>query len=82
MVKGSNSQRVGASVKYAVSVDVVAHATLRGLLKRKREVVAPWLYTMFIRMYQALPAVVERSISRALKPTSQVLAEAAEKGQK
>jgi short-subunit dehydrogenase len=76
MLKGSNSQRVGASVKYAVSVDVVAHATLRGLLKRKREVVTPWLYTMFIRMYQALPAVVERSIRRALKPTSQVLAEA------
>jgi short-subunit dehydrogenase len=79
MLKGRNSQRVAGAVKYAVSVDVVAQATLRGLLKRKREVVVPRIYTMFIKMYQALPSVVERSIRRALKPTSQVLAEATAK---
>src|SRR5882724_5914014 len=76
MLKGSNAQRVGAAVKYAVSVDVVAQATLRGLLKRKREVVVPGIYSMFIKMYQALPGVVENKIRKALKPTSQVLAEA------
>jgi short-subunit dehydrogenase len=79
MLKGSNSQRVGGAVKYAVSVDVVAQATLRGLLKRKREVVVPGIYTMFIKMYQALPGVVENRIRKALKPTSQVLAEGAKK---
>ncbi len=76
MLKGSNPQRVGGAVKYAVSVDVVAQATLRGLLKRKREVVVPGIYSMFIKMYQALPGVVENRIRKALKPTSQVLAEA------
>ncbi len=79
MVKGKHSERVGSSMKYAVGPDVVAEATLEGLLKRKREVITPKIYKMFIRMYQALPGVVERRIRKALKPTSQVLAEAAKK---
>jgi uncharacterized protein len=79
MVKGKHSERVGSSVKYAVGPDVVAEATLQGLLKRKREVVTPKIYKIFIRMYQAMPGVVERRIRKALKPTSQVLAEAAKK---
>jgi hypothetical protein len=33
-------------------------------------------------MYQAAPGVVERRIRKALRPTSQVLADAASKGQK
>jgi short-subunit dehydrogenase len=82
MLKGSNPQRVGGAVKYAVTADVVAQATLRGLLKRKREVVVPRIYSMFIKMYQALPGVVERSIRRALQPTSQVLAAAEAKSRK
>jgi NAD(P)-dependent dehydrogenase (short-subunit alcohol dehydrogenase family) len=79
MVKGKHSERVGSSMKYAVGPDVVAKATLDGLLKRKREVITPKVYKMFIRMYQAVPGVVERRIRKALKPTSQVLAEAAKK---
>jgi short-subunit dehydrogenase len=82
MLKGSNSQRVSAAVKYAVSVGIVAQGTLRGLLKRKREVVLPGIYKILIKMYQVLPSVVERSLRRALKPTSQLLAEAAAKSQK
>jgi len=34
---------------------------------------------MVIRMYQAAPGVVERRIRKALRPTSQVLADAAKK---
>ena len=79
MVKGKHAERVGSSVKYAVTADVVAAATLKGLLKRKREVVVPRTYQLFIRMYQALPGVVERRIRKALRPTTQVMAEAAEK---
>lgn len=79
MVKGKHSERVGSSVKYAVGPEVVADATLHGLLKRKREVVVPRIYTMFIRMYQAAPGVVERRIRKALRPTSQVMADAAKK---
>lgn len=79
MTKGKNPQRVGSSVKYAVTPDVVADATLRGMLKRKREIVVPKFYKLVIRMYQALPGVVERTIRKRLKPTSQVLADAAKK---
>jgi short-subunit dehydrogenase len=79
MTKGKHSERVGSSVKYAVTPDVVADATLQGLLKRKREVIVPKFYKLVIRMYQALPGVVERRIRNALRPTSQVMAEAAKK---
>jgi short-subunit dehydrogenase len=76
MVKGKHSERVGSSVKYAVTPDVVADATLQGLLKRKREVIVPKFYKMIINMYQALPGVVERRIRKSLRPTSQVMAAA------
>jgi short-subunit dehydrogenase len=57
----------------------VAAATLKGMLKRKREVIVPKFYKMVIRMYQALPGVVERRIRKALRPTAQVMVEAAKK---
>lgn len=79
MVKGRHAERVGSSVKYAVGPEVVAQATLQGLLKRKREVVTPRIYSLFISMYHTLPGVVERRIRKALKPTSQVMSEAAKK---
>jgi short-subunit dehydrogenase len=79
MTKGKNSQRVGSSVKYAVTPDVVASATFQGLLKRKREVIVPKFYKWFIKLYQTSPGMVERIIRKRLKPTSQVMAEAARK---
>jgi short-subunit dehydrogenase len=79
MTKGKNPQRVGSSVKYAVTPDVVADATLQGLLKRKREVIVPRGYRWIIKLYQASPSIVERTIRKRLKPTSQVLADAAKK---
>jgi len=79
MVKGKHSERVGSSVKYAVTADVVANATLDGLIKRKREVIVPKFYKWFIKLYQTSPSMVERAIRKRLKPTSQVMAEAAKK---
>jgi NAD(P)-dependent dehydrogenase (short-subunit alcohol dehydrogenase family) len=79
MTKGKNSQRVGSSVKYAVTPDVVADATLQGMLKRKREVIVPKFYKWFIKLYQTSPGAVERIIRKRLKPTSEVIAEAAKK---
>ncbi|HYL92525.1 MAG TPA: SDR family NAD(P)-dependent oxidoreductase [Alphaproteobacteria bacterium] len=76
MLKGSNPQRMSGSVKYAVTPDVVARATLRGLLKRKRQVVVPWYYWPIIKLYENCPRMVERLFRRNMKPTSQVLAEA------
>jgi len=82
MVKGKHSERVGSSVKYAVTPDVVADATLQGLLKRKREVIVPKFYKWFIKLYQTSPGAVERAIRKRLKPTSQVMAEVASKSSK
>ena len=79
MLKGSNPERVGASVRYGVGPDVVARDTLKGLLKRKRQVVTPWYYWLVIKLYQNAPWLVERAMRRSLKPTAQVLAEAAAK---
>jgi uncharacterized protein len=79
MIKGSQPQRVGGSTKYAVGAEVVAKDTLKALLKRKRQAVTPWFYWIFIKLYENVPWLVERSIKRSLKSTSQVLAEAAAK---
>lgn len=79
MIKGSQPQRVGGSTKWAVGPEIVAKDTLDALLKRKRQVVTPWFYWIFIKLYENAPWLVERSIRRGLKPTSQVLAEAAAK---
>ena len=79
MIKGSQPQRVGGSTKWAVGPEVVAKDTLNALLKRKRQVVTPGFYWIFIKLYENAPWLVERSIKRGLKPTSQVLAEAAAK---
>lgn len=79
MVKGSQPQRVGGSATWAVGPEVVAKDTLKALLKRKRQAVTPWFYWIFIKLYENAPWLVERSIKRSLKPTSQVLAEAAAK---
>lgn len=76
MLKGKSGQRVSAS-KYGAKPEVVAHATLRGILKRKREAVVPWFYWIAIKLYENFPGMVERTVRRSLRPTSQVLTETA-----
>ena len=75
MLKGKSGQRVAGSIKYGAHPEVVAKATLRGLLKRKREVVVPWFYRIAIKLYENFPGFVEWTVRRSLRPTSQVLAE-------
>jgi short-subunit dehydrogenase len=77
MIKGSQPERVGGSVRYGVSADVVARDTLKAVLKRKRQAVTPWFYWIFIKLYENAPRLVESQIRRSLKPTSQVVGEAA-----
>lgn len=77
VIKGSQPQRVGGSVRYAVSADVVARDTLKAVLKKKRQAVTPWFYWMIIKLYQNAPGLVERQIRKTMKPTPQVVAEAA-----
>ena len=75
MIRGKSGQRVAGSQKYGAAPVVVAKATLRGLLKRKREVVVPWFYRIVIKLYENFPGLLERAMRRALRPTSQILAE-------
>jgi short-subunit dehydrogenase len=77
MIKGSQPERVGGSVRYGASADVVARDTLKAVLKRKRQAVTPWFYWIAIKLYQNAPGLVERQVRKALKPTAQVLAETA-----
>ena len=77
MIRGKSGQRVSGSQKYGASPHVVAKATLRGLLKRKREVLVPWFYRIVIKLYENFPGLVERGMRRALRPTNEVLAETA-----
>jgi short-subunit dehydrogenase len=77
MIKTSQSQRVTAV--RGVGPEVVARDTLKAVLQRKRQAVTPWFYWIFIKLYQNFPGLVENRIRRTLKPTSQVLAEAAAK---
>jgi NAD(P)-dependent dehydrogenase (short-subunit alcohol dehydrogenase family) len=77
MVKKEGAQRPGGSVKYAVTPDVVARATLRGMLKRKRHIITPRFYGLPIKIYENFPGVIERLVRRSMRPTSQVLAEGA-----
>ncbi|HEY6271076.1 MAG TPA: SDR family oxidoreductase [Terriglobales bacterium] len=79
MSKGSQPQRVGGAVRYAVGPDVVAKDTLKAVLAGKRQAMTPWFYWILVKMYQNAPGFVETRIRKALKPTSQTLAEAAAK---
>lgn len=78
MVRGSQSQRVGAA-RYSVGPEVVARDTLKAVLKRKRQALTPWFYWIFVKLYQNAPGLIERQITKALKPTDQVIAEARKK---
>ena len=76
MRQGSQPQRVGAAVRFAVGPEVVARDTLKALLKRKRQALTPWFYWIFVKLYQNAPGFVEGRIRKALRPTSEVVAQA------
>ncbi len=46
-----------------VTAEVVARATLSGVLRRKREVVVPSHYRWYIKAYQLLPGTMERVLA-------------------
>ncbi len=52
------------------TADQVARATLRGYLKGKRQVVVPWFYHIFIKLYQLFPGLVERVLIEVRKRQS------------
>ncbi len=75
-VRGEGAKRLSAAARKGASAEQVARATLNGYLKGKREVVVPWQYHIFVKIYQLFPALVEWSMARMLRPAEQVIAEA------
>ena len=63
-VRGNELKRVRAASVKGITAERVARATLRGYLKRKREVIVPW--TMYVpqKIYQLFPGLVEWSMRK------------------
>jgi short-subunit dehydrogenase len=61
-VRGNEVKRVGSG--RGISAERVARATLRGYLKRKREVVVPWTMYVAVRIYEHFPGLVEWAMGR------------------
>src|ERR1022692_56624 len=63
-VRGNELKRVRPGSVRGITAERGARATLRGYLKRKREVIVPW--TMYVpqKIYQIFPGVVEWAMGR------------------
>src|SRR6202161_4122161 len=63
-IRGNDLKQVRPGSVRGITAERVARATLRGYLKRKREVVVPW--TMYVpqKIYQILPGLVEWAMGR------------------
>ncbi len=61
-VRGNEVKQLGSG--RGISADRVARTTLRGYLKRKREVIVPWTMNIPVRIYQHFPGLVERAMGR------------------
>jgi short-subunit dehydrogenase len=63
-IQGNELKRVRPESVRGITAERVARATLRGYVKRKREVIVPW--TMYVpqKIYQIFPAVVEWAMGK------------------
>ena len=63
-IRGRELKRVRPGSIRGITAERVAHATLRGYLKQKREVIVPWTMHMPVKLYQFFPGLVERVMGR------------------
>jgi short-subunit dehydrogenase len=63
-IRGNELKRVRPASVKGVTAERVARATLRGYLKRKREVIVPWTMHVPVKIYQLFPGLVEWAIER------------------
>jgi len=63
-LRGEELKRVRPASVKGITAERVARATLRGYLKRKREVIVPWSMYVPQKIYQLFPAVVEWAMGR------------------
>ena len=66
-VRGKELKKVRPNSVRGIPPERVAHATLQGYVKQKREVVVPWTMHIPVKLYQLFPAVVEWAMSRMAK---------------
>jgi short-subunit dehydrogenase len=67
VVLGNEQKKVRPDSVRGISAERVARATLRGYLKRKREVIVPWTMWVAVRIYQHFPGLVEWTMGRMAK---------------
>jgi short-subunit dehydrogenase len=63
-IRGNELKRVRPASVKGVTAERVARATLRGYLKRKREVIVPWTMHVPVKIYQLFPGLVEWAMER------------------
>jgi short-subunit dehydrogenase len=64
VVVGNVQKKVRPDTVRGITAERVAAATLRGYLKRKREVIVPWTMYVPVKIYQHWPGLVERVMGR------------------
>jgi short-subunit dehydrogenase len=68
VVKGREYTQIDAKIKGGITPERVAHATLQGYIKRKRQVVVPWRDKISIALYRVSPSLVEWVMRKLMKP--------------
>jgi len=63
-VLGNELKRVRPGSVRGITAERVARATLRGYLKKKREVIVPWTMHVPVKLYQFFPGLVEWGMGR------------------
>src|ERR1700722_14418653 len=63
-VLGNELKRVRPGSVRGITTERVARATLRGYLKKKREVIVPWTMHVPVKLYQFFPGLVEWGMGR------------------
>jgi short-subunit dehydrogenase len=66
-VRGNELKKVRPGSVRGITAERVAHATLQGYLKKKREVIVPWTMHIPVKLYQLLPGLVEWGMGRMAK---------------
>jgi short-subunit dehydrogenase len=66
-VRGNELKKVRPSSVRGITAERVAHATVQGYLKKKREVIVPWTMHIPLKLYQLFPGLVEWSMGRMAK---------------
>jgi len=69
-VKGSDRMRIDENLRRGITAERLARAIVRGVAKRKREIVVPWNNWLFVKLYQFAPQFVEWTMSKAVKPAT------------